>query len=108
MPRARCDITVSGRACTMKSSPLRPSFAHSMSIGIDRPKRLRIVLLDRARPAGEREDLVIGEREAGALFGCDRDVANGPLAAGVVDELELLAAEALAAGSDESPPSASA
>ena len=27
------DFTVSGRACTMNSLPLMPSFAHSMSIG---------------------------------------------------------------------------
>ena len=32
------DCTVSGRACTMKSSPVTPSFAHSMSIGVGSPR----------------------------------------------------------------------
>ena len=36
-PRA-ATRTVSGRACTTKSSPLIPSFAHSMSIGVGTPR----------------------------------------------------------------------
>ena len=38
IPSACCDCTVSGRACTMNSSPVRPSLAHSMSIGVGRPR----------------------------------------------------------------------
>ena len=37
--RGFAECTVSGRACTMKSSPETPSFAHSMSIGRGLPAR---------------------------------------------------------------------
>ena len=38
--RRFCDCTVSGRACTMNNSPVCPSLAHSMSIGVGRPRFL--------------------------------------------------------------------
>ena len=36
---ARCDCTVSGRACTINSSSDNPSYAHSTSTGVHRPLR---------------------------------------------------------------------
>ena len=67
--RSLRDCTVSGRACTMNSSPVWPSLAHSMSIGVGRPSLRAVVLLDQTGPARERENVVVGQGEARAIAG---------------------------------------
>ncbi len=89
------DWTVSGRACTMKSSPVRPSLAHSMSIGRRLAALFRVVLLDQAGPAGELENVVVGRWQSAPVARRDRDILHHLAAADVVDELELLVAETL-------------
>ena len=53
----------------MNSSPVSPSLAHSMSIGVWRPRLSLIMIFDQAGPAGKRQDLVVGDRKPRAVLG---------------------------------------
>ena len=47
----------------MNSSPVRPSFAHSMSIGVDAAAFVAVMVFDHAGPAGQCQDLVVGDAQ---------------------------------------------
>ena len=82
-----------GELAELYNSPVFPSLAHSMSIGMGPISLGRIVLFDQTSPPGQGEHLLIGQTQLLTFFGADLYESGGLMNASRIDQFFLFSSD---------------